>query len=94
MDTQWYLNAMKPEFLSKMELINWKAGQWMQYTGYTVDQWNYLHLHFKSSTYGIGFDTSFKLFLHDQDEDFYLNFNEVYDFFRDAKYKEFGDRIY
>jgi hypothetical protein len=94
MEPEFYMNAVTPEFLSKMRLIDWKAGQWMQFTGYDVDNYHHLTFHFKSSTYGIGFDVSIKLFYQDQDEAYLIPFNKVYEYFRDVKYKEFGERIY
>lgn len=79
------------EYLCKLRYIDWEAAQWMQYVGYDWDHEGNnddLVLHFKTSSYGIGFSIRMKAFssLYGEPR---LDFNEVYNYFKDVKYGQY-----
>jgi len=78
-------------FLSKLNLIKWEAAQWMQYRGCYYDEaYSHMVFKFKSSTYGIGFEVSVRIFPEIKGGVPEFLFHEVYDHFKKIKYEEYG----
>jgi hypothetical protein len=84
-----YLRMAESEFLLKMKFINWEAAQWMQYTGYSFvksEDLEYILFHFKTSSYGIGFDVRVSTNSKQDGEPYtYMDYEENYKFFKELK---------
>ena len=82
------LEYFRPQFIRKMALIKWEAGQWIQYIGFKFDEKNdTIILTFKSSTYGITFEIEKKAFSSLYGEP-HIPYTETYQFFRGVKYSQ------
>jgi hypothetical protein len=86
----YILERAKPIFLQKINLIKYDASRWMQYNSYDYNkELDQVTLFFKTSSYGISFEITIKVFSNiykPQDLIDLYRFNDIYDYFRKLKY--------
>jgi len=79
-----YLDGMaEVNFLHKINLLQWEAAQWIQFVDYDIDENDMLNYNFKSSSYGVKFTISRKVFTGDAID---IKFDDAYQFFKSIKY--------
>lgn len=77
------------EFLSIIEQMNPSLSKWIQYIGFYMDK-SKVYFKFKSSKYALWFEVCGQHLMNANETDFDMFYNEIYNIFKDTKYRLIG----